>query len=93
MSTFKVGETVRWIQAAEWKLKDSIGTITKIIAFDDPVAYKVRFTFGTIILGQKQIEAAQKGQRRHKTGQAKSTNVFSLVVAQRRKHLAGTSTT
>src|SRR5262245_44663539 len=106
MSMFKVGETVRWIRAAEWKLKDSIGTITQIIAFDDPVAYKVGFTFGTIILGEKKIEAAKIGPRRlkdnsafikvtkpNKTGQAKSANVFSLIVAPDCKHLAGTSKT
>jgi hypothetical protein len=51
------------------EIEDSVGTITQIIAFGDAVAYKVRFAFGTIILGEKQIEFAKKNRPMAAEGQ------------------------
>jgi hypothetical protein len=61
MSKFKVGDTVRWMRAVEWKLKNTVGTIKQIIlpSRDELVEYDVTFAFGTIRLREKQIQPAK----------------------------------
>jgi hypothetical protein len=60
MSKFKVGDTVRWIRAAEWKLKDTVGTIKKIIPRSKDEDYIVQFAFGILRFSEKQIELAKR---------------------------------
>jgi hypothetical protein len=59
MSKFKVGDTVRWMRAVEWKLKDTVGTIKR--SFPE-------VAFGIIRLSEKQIElqrVRRVGERNH----------------------------
>lgn len=68
MSKFKVGDTVRWMRAVEWKLKDTIGTIKEIIPRSRDEDYVVQFAFGIIRLKEKQIELQRVrsvGERLH----------------------------
>jgi hypothetical protein len=52
---FHIGDRVCWIRAAKWKLKDTIGTIIKVLdAYPEPTYY-VEFAFGVITLEASRI--------------------------------------
>ena len=60
MTQFKVGDKVRWIRAAQWNLKDQVGTIIGEVQSSSkinppPVEYQVEFRFGRITLQENQM--------------------------------------
>ena len=57
MLQYRVGDTVWWIRAAEWKMKDPTGTIKRIFPQkDESIDYEVQFVFGMIRLTENQLK-------------------------------------
>jgi hypothetical protein len=65
MNEYKVGDQVRWIRAAQWRLKDPIGIVEEPIAArgrDTSQMYRVKFQFGSLLLYGNQLELAEEVQ-------------------------------
>jgi hypothetical protein len=58
MDELKVGESVCWRRAEQWKLKDRTGTVSAVFkeGRDQRPVYQVKFAFGILRLDENQIE-------------------------------------